>query len=109
MTNRNPEWEHLDTVRERVIQRLSGTAPIHEIHFAPITMQEIEVYVFYEQNNDLRQCDEKGITGAIKRVFQEELDRVGRGSEAGVKVRFEFDSHENVTKNFQGNYFLRLR
>lgn len=104
-----PEWEHLDTIRERACQRILGVAPLHEIHFVPISDKEIEVYVFYESDADVRRCDKEGLTGKVEKIFREELSQVGRGAESGVRIRFEFDSHENVMNNFEGSYFLRLR
>ena len=104
-----PEWEHLDTIRERACQRILGAAPLHEIHLVPIAVQHIEVYVFYERDSDLHECRESGDTRKVKTILAEELNRGGRGSEAGVQVYFEFDSHENVVKNYEGSYFLRLR
>jgi len=37
------------------------------------------------------------------------LARFGRGKREELLVEFEFDSRENVDRNFEGSYFLRLR
>ena len=36
------------------------------------------------------------------------LERAGRGKRPDISVAFEFDSDENVTANFEGDYFLRF-
>ena len=37
------------------------------------------------------------------------LEEFGRGKRGELNVQFEFDSFENVKKNFEGSYFLRMR
>lgn len=103
------EWAHLNMVEKRVMERLLDGNIVHGVHFVPINEQRLEIYVFFNRDEDIAKCEESGVTQTIKDYFNEELNRVNRGSAAGVKVRFEFDSHENVVQNFRGNYFLRLR
>ena len=109
MITNNPEWADLSEVKERVIQRLPAHGIVHQIHFIPINAEHLEIYVFFNRDEDLAVSEKSGVTQTIKNYFNEELEQVSRGANSGVTLRFEFDSHENVLKNFQGSYFLRLR
>jgi hypothetical protein len=44
----------------------------------------------------------------VRDAVFDELEKVGRGDRGTIKVDFEFDSHENVEENFDGNYYNRL-
>jgi len=109
MSINNPEWAHLDEVKERVLKRFADSSVVREIHFIPINAKQLEIYVFFNRDEDLIVCEKSGVANKIKDLFNEELERVNRGNSSGVIIRFEFDSHENVVRNFRGNYFLRLR
>ncbi len=43
-----------------------------------------------------------------KAVFSE-LEEFGRGGRNKIHVEFEFDSYENVERNYDGDYYSRLR
>jgi hypothetical protein len=101
------DWVHLDTVERRVLERIGNAVRIHEIHFVPLSLLNIGVYVFYPTDNEREEYARSG-SATVQRVIEEELDRVGRGPRDGAQLRFEFDSHENVQKNYRGKYYLRL-
>jgi len=86
--------------------------PIHGIEFVA-TFEEwddgIGVWVFYENESDLGEGNENGISKRIKTKYLSLLKEYNYPFKKFPKVGFEFDSHENVVKNFQGNYFYRLR
>jgi hypothetical protein len=44
---------------------------------------------------------QNGVSQAIRKRFEEEVKP--------LPLRFDFDSHENVIKNYEGSYFYRLR
>lgn len=61
---------------------------------------------FHRQAADIDAALASGLSARLSHAVREELRRVGRDVKA---VEFEFDSHENVEKNFEGDYFLRFR
>lgn len=67
------------------------------------------VYVFFETDIDARICIEGGVDKEIEGAVYNALEVVGRGSREEVEVVFEFDSYENVKRNYDGEYFLRMR
>jgi hypothetical protein len=71
--------------------------------------ESLEIYIFYKSNVLLQRNLENGITEKIKTLILEKLNQLGYFSEFSSNVLFEFDSDENVKKNYKGNYFLRLR
>lgn len=66
-------------------------------------------HVFLRWHHQIAEAEQSGLTDRIKDAVYEELERVGRGSRDSIKVNFEFDSHENVERNYEGDYFLRLK
>ena len=78
------------------------------LFFSPRANQ-FGAYVFYRWERQIKEAEESRLTDRIKDAIYEELENVGRGSRDAIKVVFEFDSHENVEKNYEGDYFLRLR
>ena len=55
---------------------------------------------------DIAECEASGVNQMMRDFVYDGLEKCGRGKNT---VAFEFDSFENVEKNFEGNYFLRLR
>ena len=54
-------------------------------------------------------CKANGIRQAVIDFTYQELERAGRGKKADITVDFEFDSDERVSRDFEGDYFDRLR
>ena len=102
-------WKNLKEAEKRVFNRLVGRPPIHEIHFVPHGGTLLEIYIFYPTDKDAIENEGTVLTEHVKNIFNEALSSVERGEVVGEDVRYEFDSHDNVLKNYQGNYFLRLR
>ena len=69
------------------------------------------VLIFYESDSDVAIYDGDGTTEAIRLKFQDELaaSKSQFSFSQLPNMSFVFDSHENVVKNFEGNYFLRLK
>lgn len=82
---------------------------IHCIHFIPIGLHKVQVHVFYHTNDDLAQLNRDGFSQQFMDLMGVELNKLGIGEEQGIQLRYEFDSHENVVKNFAGNYYHRLK
>ncbi len=105
----NPEWKHLDEVRARVLARLPADVAVDKVLYVPITVTEIEVYIFYPTDQDVKENERSGTSQAVRSLFEQELDKVLRGPKSGTELRFVFDSSENVRKNYDGVYYNRLR
>lgn len=99
----------LSEVREKILAQFK-TKGLHELMILYSRKTDaLGVYVFYESDNQISEADESGLAKDIESLVFEELERVGRGSKEGIKVSFEFDSHENVIRNYEGDYYNRLR
>jgi hypothetical protein len=55
------------------------------------------------------EAEKSGLASKIKEAVYEEMEKVGRGPREAIRIDFEFDSHENVVRDYEGDYFLRLR
>jgi hypothetical protein len=104
------ERDHgLSEVRSRVVDLFKDEG-LHEafVFYSPAN-ELFVVYLFYRLNDEIPAAEKSGLSAKIKQMVIEELERVGRGNRDTIKVEFEFDSHENVEANFEGDYYLRLR
>ncbi len=99
----------LSDVRSRILGRFQN-AGLHEafVSFSPANNTFV-AHLFYRRNDQIKEADESGLTSRIKDAVVEELESVGRGNRDAINVDFEFDSHENVEANYEGDYYLRLR
>jgi hypothetical protein len=70
---------------------------------------DFRAYVFFQRDSDVAVAQQNGLADQIVDFVYEALERVGRGRRSEIKVAFEFDSHERVVTQFEGNYWLRLR
>jgi len=96
-------------VRSRILERFQA-AGLHEAFVLYSPAKDIFVaHLFYRRNSQINEAEASGLTAQIKHNIVEELVRVGRGNCETIKVNFEFDSHENVEANYEGDYYLRLR
>lgn len=98
----------LDEVREAVLARFSGITPLHSFHILSQGDMVVRAYIFFEWEKNIEECQCKGVSKEIMDYISSELKRVGGGAKADVKVEFEIDSYENVKKNFNGDFYLRL-
>ncbi len=103
------QYHGLDVVKDTVVSRFKNACPLYDFHILPQGVEGFRAYVFFNTDADLQKCTKVGIVEEIKACVYEELQRVGRGKIGETTVVFELDSDENVTANFEGDYFLRLR
>ena len=68
----------------------------------------IGVYIFTKTNKELNNLSEKYIEN-LKSEYLNGLKRNNYPFDKFPNVVFEFDSDENVRKNYEGSYFYRLR
>lgn len=66
------------------------------------------VYVFFHLSTQIEEAERSGLAEQIKAAVLDALERVGRGHRSSLNVSFEFDSHENVERDYGGNYYERL-
>ena len=102
------DFRNLDEVSRRVKQHFRKQCPIHNVYILPQRDVNFRAYVFFEKDSDIELCKKSRMTDSIQDVVYSELERAGRGRKGEVTVAFEFDSDENVTAHYEGDYYLRL-
>ncbi len=65
--------------------------------------------IFFRTEADIAENEADGTSQAMREFIYEKLEEFGRGKRQELDVQFDFDSFENVQKNFEGSYFLRMR
>lgn len=98
----------LSEVSEKILARFKTGGEIHEFFILDGSEHSFGAYVFYPTDADIVKAAESGLESRIKDAVFEELENVGRGNRNTVEVEFEFDSHENVERNYEGDYYNRL-
>ena len=105
------EAEEIDFFKEikpRLFYRLLSYCKIYNIECVPIFGEELDILIFYKTNLELEMFKTKKITDLTKKEFITILEEIGYTTEFNNNIRINFDSDENVQKNYQGNYGLRL-
>jgi hypothetical protein len=69
----------------------------------------LEIYIFYRQDQGVREGESSGLPQVIRQRFLKELAELEYDDLPATEIRFIFDSDANVVKNFEGNYSYRLR
>ncbi len=100
---------NLDAVNKSVMVHFKDKCPLHYFLLMPQRNNEFWAGIFFINDEDIAICEKNGMSEQIQRFVYAELERLGRGKREDIKVAFEFDSDENVNRNFDGDYFLRLR
>jgi len=101
--------KNLDVVNKSVMLQFKDICPLHYFILMPQRNDQFWAGIFFVNDEDIAICEESGVSDQIQRFVYAELERQGRGKREDIKVAFEFDSDENVNRNFDGDYFLRLR
>lgn len=98
----------LSEVRGRILDRFKDRG-LHEmmVLYSPGT-NSFGAYVFFSLEDQLVEAEVSGLAKEIERSVMSELERVGRGDQDSLTVNFEFDSHETVVREHDGNYYSRL-
>lgn len=96
-------------MRERILNFFQKSDDIYEFFIMDCSDKSFRAYVFFRWNWQVQEARESGLSTRIVNTVYAELKSVGRGARSVIKVEFEFDSHENVGLNYEGDYFLRLR
>lgn len=104
------QWNMLEKAKTKLVD-WSKSISVHlfAVHFVPMLDFSLEVYIFYENDKDISTNESNGISDRIKETFLNALDELSYYKCFDNSITFVFDSNENVMKNYQGSYFLRLR
>ncbi len=99
----------LSEVRDKLLEQFKDKG-VHEVFmfFSPDT-ETFGAYVFYLTDKLIDEAKKSGLASQIEEAVYEELENVGRGDRNSLKLDVEFDSHENVENNYDGDYYDRLR
>ena len=66
------------------------------------------IYIFYKTNRDLIENSKNNVSTQIYNYINHYLEDSGYLNKFGSGILIEFDSDENVKKNYKGNYYYRL-
>lgn len=99
----------LSQIRESILCNYARKYNLQEFFILDSTETSFRAYVFFKKERDVRNAKSKGLTDVIKSLVYKELEDANRGVRGQIDLYFEFDSHENIEKNFDGDYFDRLR
>lgn len=105
------QWHVLKQIRPCFESWLKGqiwSKRFHCLEFIPHA-DFLEVFVFYETDADVTCGETDGVSNTIKEKTLSDLRGLKYPQAETTDIRFIFDSHENVIKNFKGSYFFRLR
>lgn len=81
---------------------------IYRTEYVPCFGESLDVFIFYKTDKALKKYKENGMIQKTQRKFMDILKKIGYIKKFNDVVRFEFDSHENVMKNYEGNYYYRI-
>ncbi len=98
----------LSDVRERILKQFKPSGELHEFFILDCSEHSFRAYVFYPQDKDIQEARQIGLEARIRDAVYHALENVGRGDRTMLDVKCELDSHENVERNFEGNYYNRL-
>ena len=104
------QWNIIEKAKDVLMEwSKENQANIYVIHFVPMFDFSLEVYIFYKSDSDIAENQAKGLTDSVKQTFLKTVTDMDYTKHFGNNITFILDSDENVTKNYNGSYFLRLR
>lgn len=71
--------------------------------------KSLSVWFFFDNEISKNNYEKNGTNELVKTKYLEILKTLNYPSEYLREVTFEFDSDKNVTENYEGSYFYRLR
>jgi hypothetical protein len=98
----------LSDVRDRILERFKPSGELHEFFILDCSERSFRAYVFYPRMEDITAAVQSGLEVRIKNAVFDELEKAGRGNRDTVTIEFELDCHENVEREYEGNYYNRL-
>ena len=100
---------HLSDISTEFIDRFSHVTPLHFFEIMEQTDVNFRAYIFFVKESDIAECEANGTNEIMRTFIYQKLEEYGRGNRDEITVDFVFDSFEHVQRDFEGNYFLRLR
>lgn len=73
------------------------------------TDKDLDVWLFFDTNETVKTYQKNGTIEKVKEEYLRTLEGFNYPRDYLDHVTFHIDSHENVIKNYEGNYFYRLR
>lgn len=103
--------KNVNAIRDSVQDYFRSICPnsSHSLYLIAEETERFRVYVFFEMDSDIQNGADSGAVEKILAFTYGELEKYGRRTKEDVVVEIEVDSDENVTRSFEGDYFLRLR
>ena len=98
----------LDQVRDRILERFQTSGKLYEFFILDSSEYSFRAYVFYRWERQIKKAEESGLAVEIKNTILHELKNVGRGDGETIHLEVEFDSHESIEQNYDGDYYSRL-
>ena len=110
---RRRQFDHLGTARyELIAWATANDIPLVRVEFVvPFVPTDFAawVWLFFDTDADVARCADNGVTTTVEQEFLSILARNGYPADWLADTSFCVDSHENVQRNYEGNYFYRLR
>ena len=104
------QWDYLEKAIPRIKHwAKKNNCKIYKIECIPIFGEELDMLIFYKTNLELEMFKTKKITDLTKKEFITILEEIGYTTEFNNNIRINFDSDENVQKNYQGRFRLGER
>jgi len=101
--------EHLDEVTTLFNERFAHCTPLDHFAISGAGDHRFGAAIFFRKHDDIVEAERNGLDREMMECIYGLLTKFGRGEREELDVEFEFDSRENVDRNFEGSYFLRLR
>jgi len=99
----------LSEARSTILNRFAASG-LHQIFILYSPDNDLFVsYLFFNSEDEQVASEKDGLTAQIQTAVLDELERVGRGKKSALNVSFEVDNDANVQREYDGDYYARLR
>lgn len=98
----------LNEISETLAERYKERS-VHRIWLTDSSETAFAATVFYESDNDIKEAAASGLSSEIVNALYEQLEEKGRGTRNQIALDVDFDSHESVMREYNGNYLLRFK
>ena len=111
--NREEQFAIIAKAKE-AIMKWAESQQIHLFrveYVVPFVQDDFSLYTwfFFKTDQDVVNYEKDGTSERLSQQFLVTLEGMGYPAPNIKQVSFIFDSDENVQKNYEGNYFYRLR
>ena len=92
-----------------MLNTYAASGKIHNFYLWGHRGDHFEALTFFKTDAECQKAKLSGLTQEIEGFIRKAIEDVGRGKADELNITFEWDSDENVTRHYEGDYFLRLR